>query len=340
MNILLSSVGRRSYLVKWFQDVLSCEGEVHASNSEFTVAMQLADKSVLTPMIYDSNYINFLVKYCKKNYINAILPLFDIDLPILANAKRIFSENGITVLVSDYNVTQICNDKWQTYNFFKKHNILTPKTFLSLDDALSAINKSEVNFPLLLKPRWGMGSIGIYSADNKLELRILYKKTIKEIFNSYLKYESNLDPSNSVLIQEQLEGQEYGLDIINDLSKNYITTFVKRKIAMRFGETYIAVTEFNPELQQLGKILSDELGHIAILDVDCFISNDQIQVLEMNCRFGGHYPFSHIAGSDIPLAIIKWLKNEIPEKKIFEIKYGIKGIIDIDIVNLRESKNR
>ena len=33
-------------------------------------------------------------------------------------------------------------------------------------------------------------------------------------------------------------------------------------------------------------------------------------VLEMNARFGGGFPFSYLAGVDMPKAIIMWLKGE------------------------------
>ena len=82
---------------------------------------------------------------------------------------------------------------------------------------------------MILKPRWGMGSIGIYKADNNEELEVFYKKLSREIFNTYLKYESSVDIEQSILIQEMIIGQEYGLDIINDLHGNYQNTIVKKE---------------------------------------------------------------------------------------------------------------
>ncbi|NAX37315.1 hypothetical protein CAG54_07340 [Vibrio sp. V27_P1S3P104] len=63
----------------------------------------------------------------------------------------------------------------------------------------------------------------------------------------------------------------------------------------------------NVELENIGKKLSEKLSHIAVLDTDCLEQDGKFYVLEMNARFGGQYPFSHLAGADIPKQIIDWL---------------------------------
>lgn len=332
MNILLTSAGRRSYLVNYFKEALHGQGMIHASNSAWSPALEVADKAVITPMIYDESYIKFVMDYCLSHDISAVIPLFDIDLPVLSGAKKDFEKKGISLLVSDSEVTHICNDKWETYKFLSNHGFLTPKTFLSLLDCLDSINRRKVSFPLIIKPRWGMGSIGINVAENKRELEVLYKKTKKEITDSYLKYESAAAVNESVVIQAMLFGQEYGLDIINDLTKNYIATLVKRKLAMRSGETDSAVTEYNPILMNVGEKISKHLGHILNLDVDCiYVRENKPYVIEMNCRFGGHYPFSHIAGANLPVAIVKWIAGEVVNSDYFNIEYGVTGYKDMVI---------
>ncbi|NAW68157.1 ATP-grasp domain-containing protein [Vibrio sp. V28_P6S34P95] len=306
MNILLTSVGRRTYLVNYFKDALKPHnGKVFAANSIETYALKRADGFTITPPIYSDGYIDYLVNYCLKYDIQAIISLFDIDLPILSKHKCEFENNGIRVVVSDESVIEICNDKWKTYQFLVSHNIATPKTYLSLNDVHEDIE--NLSFPLIVKPRWGMGSIGIYKADDMDELSIFYKKVMNEIKSSYLKYESESDIEQSVLIQQCISGAEYGIEVINDLDKNYVTTLCKKKLAMRSGETDQAITLQNVELENIGKKLSEKLSHIAVLDTDCLEQDGKFYVLEMNARFGGQYPFSHLAGADIPKQIIDWL---------------------------------
>ena len=329
MNILLTSAGRRTYLVKYFIEALNGEGKLHASNSEMTYALKAADHYFISPLIYEKNYIESVLDYCTQNKIRAVLTLFDIDLPVLSKNKRRFQEKGITVIVADENFIEACNDKWLTYTFLKENGFQVPQTYLSMASAQKDIEQKKLGFPLIVKPRWGMGSIGIYEADNSEELFILYNKTLKNIRSSYLKFESGENVNESVIIQEKLNGDEYGLEIFDDLHGNFLTAIPKKKLAMRSGETDIAEIVENPQLYAIGKKLASLSRHPGNLDVDCFLVNGQFYILEMNARFGGQYPFSHLSGVNFPKAIIKLLNNLPVPKDLLQAKIGIIGVKDI-----------
>lgn len=333
MNILLTSAGRRTYMIEYFKQALNGTGKVFASNSILTYTLEQADEYVLTPNIYDDSYISFLIDYCKQKAISAVISLFDIDLPVLAKNKALFSKEGIKLIVSDYDVTQICNDKWATYEFLLKIGLKQTPSFITLPDAKKAIAERSISFPLFVKPRWGMGSIGIYKVETEEELEVLYKKLHREIFKTYLKYESSVDEESCIIIQQAIQGQEYGIEVLNDLGANYVSTFAKKKIAMRSGETDIAETVNPLQFESVAKNISAHLRHIANLDVDCFVSdNGDICVLEMNCRFGGQYPFTHNAGVNIPLQIIKWLKGQPTDRSITTQKDGVRSCKELQPV--------
>lgn len=338
MDILFTSVGRRSYLVKYFKKALGSNGKVHVANSSpISPAFLIADYSVVTPLIYDNNYISFLLEYCLKHKIKAIISLFDIDLPILSKNRELFKKNGINVIVSDYDKIAICNDKWKTFCFLKKKGFNVPKTYISLNDVYDALTKNIISFPVMIKPRWGMGSIAVFEAENKEELNVFYSKVKRDIQKTYLKYESSIDLENSILIQEKLSGQEYGLDVINDLECNYINTICKIKYSMRSGETDCAITVNDMNLKKLGSNLSSVMKHRANLDVDVFKVDEKYFILEMNARFGGGYPFSHLAGVNLPAAIVKWLNNEPTNNiELLTERINIIGQKDIEIVRLKK----
>lgn len=336
MNILLSSVGRRTYMVNYFKEALEGKGLVHAANSEGTYSLSLADKSVITPLIYNTQYIDFLLNYCVENEIEAIIPLFDIDLPVLAKNRYKFSKNGINVIVSSFDFIEICNDKWKTYKFLERNGFNVPATFLSVKDALIAIENRTIKFPLITKPRWGMGSIGVFQADDINELQILYQKVKKSISESYLKFESAMVKDGEVVIQEKIDGQEYGMDIFNDLEGNFMACVPQKKLERRAGETYIAEVVDDFDLIDLGKKLSNKTNHIGNLDLDLFRANDKLYVLEMNGRFGGQYPFSYLSGVNLHKILVNILLHEKVDKELLLLKRGAVGIKDLLPVRFSE----
>ena len=333
MNILLTSVGRRAYMVKYFKNVDGVD-EVHVCNSDDkTVAFHYADKSVISPLIYDDNYIPFLLNYCLENKIDIVISLFDIDLLVLAKNKKEFEKIGTRVIVSEPELVEICNDKWKSYLFLKENGFNTPKTYLSLEDTINAIDSGEIRYPVIVKPRFGCGSIAMSIAEDEMALLYYFRRNTRAINKSYLKYESS-SVDEKIIYQECLVGQEYGVDIINDLNGNFQNAIAKKKIAMRAGETDIAELVCEPkisdEVRRLGKITK----HIANMDVDMFLVNGVPYVLEMNARFGGGYPFSHMGGCNLPKAIIDWCQGKNVSTDLLKSQIGIEGYKELTITKI------
>ena len=329
MNILLTSVGRRSYIVDYFKQALGGEGMVLAANSERTYALNQADRYVITPLIYDPDYIPFLLRYCREHRVDALLSLFDVDLLVLARHRSAFSEIGTQVILADDTVVEICNDKWQTHELTKRLGLMSPATYTTLEGAQSALVDGELHYPVMLKPRWGMASMGIYTANNDDELRVLYAKSTEDVFTSHLKYESAATRSAAVLIQQRLVGQEHGLDIVNDLDGNLVALFAKRKVVMRAGETDVGITVDPEPFLKMAEAISSTLRHQAILSLDCFQCETGIFITELNCRISGHYPIAHLAGADVPLQIVRWLKGEGTDAPLLACKTGVTVIKDL-----------
>jgi len=334
MNILLTSAGRRTYLVEYFKEALKMAqspGLVHAANSKISPAFLAADKKVVTPLIYQKEYIPFLLDYCRRWEIGLLVPLFDIDLPVLAAAREKFESQGTVVVTADVSEVEICNDKWKSFTALTGQGIKTPKTWLEAEKAVLAQREGEVSYPLIVKPRWGMGSLSVYQADDEEELLLFERKIQREIHDSYLKYEAGQEKAN-VIIQEKIQGTELGLDVVNDLNGIYRTCAAKKKEAMRAGETDEAQTVEIPELTRLGKQLAGFLRHRGNLDVDILERQGEYYVLEMNARFGGGYPFSHAAGLHLPYALVMWALGKEPEEKYFHAKAGLHAQKDIQML--------
>lgn len=285
-------------------------------------ALQVADEKVQVPAVYAPDYVDKTLSICEKYNINAIISLNDLELPILSKQKDLFERKGIKVLVSDINVIDLCFDKYKTAQWVESLGLNSPKTFVRLLDAKNAIKNGELSYPLFLKPRWGSGSIGLEVAEDEEELEIYYGLLMKKIKKTILSSASVGE--EYVLIQEKLEGNEYGLDVINDLNGKNVAVSVKQKLAMRSGETDKAMTLNDVTLREIGRKIGMELRHIANLDMDVMQrSNGEYCILELNPRFGGGFPFSYEAGVNLPKVIIEWLKGNVTDSKLLQPKYGM-----------------
>lgn len=311
MNILFTCAGRRNYLINYFKEALSESGKVFAADMQDTApALIDADVSIILPSIYADDYIDELLIHIKKNDIDAIISLNDLELPILCAKKEIIEAAGVKLLVSDQQVIDISFDKWKTYLFLIECGLNTPKTFINYQSALQEIDQGRLNFPLVIKPRWGSASIGIEFPETRQELELAYELLKLRLGRSILSQVSQEDFDQSILIQECIDGQEYGMDVLNDFDGNYRGSFVRQKLSMRGGETDKAKSIIDQRFEHLGHAIGDKLKHLGNLDCDVFATSDALYVLELNPRFGGGYPFSHEAGMDTAKTYISWLKGE------------------------------
>lgn len=322
MNILFTCAGRRTYLLKYFKENLAEGDKVVATDMQLSApALQAADVKLQVPAVYDPEYVNITLKICKEQKIDALISLNDLELPILAENKAKFEALGVKVIVSDPQVIDIAFDKYKTAQWVESLGLVAPKTYVRLADVKEALAKGEIEFPLFMKPRWGSGSIGLESIADMEELDIYYNLLMKKIKKTILATASVGD--EYIMIQEKLTGNEFGLDIMNDLTGKNVAVSVKQKLAMRAGETDKAVTVDLPEVREMGKKIGESLGHIGNLDVDIMQRADGAYcVLELNPRFGGGYPFSYEAGVNMPKAIIQWVKGEEVDPAILQPEYG------------------
>jgi carbamoyl-phosphate synthase large subunit len=230
---------------------------------------------------------------------------------------------GTIAVVSSPEVVDKCFDKWESLKFLKACGLHAADTYLSLADACEALTQGEITFPLVVKPRWGTTSIGIEYPDDREELEWDYALAKKRIQRTFLREISATDPERCILIQKRLCGEEYGLDVVNDLEGRYVCTLVKRKLAMRAGQTDQAITVRSDQLERVGEVIGRELGHIGVLDCDLIVTEQSCCVLDLNPRLGGGYPFSHMAGANLPAALVAWANHEQPDARWLRLEPNI-----------------
>lgn len=324
MNILLTCAGRRTYLVQYFQAALAGCGEVLACDSSGNApALAEADRALVVPPLDHASYFDVLHSLCAEHNVRLLVPVHDLELEALAGRARQFHEIGTIPLVSSAQVNATCQDKWAAYQFMQTCGLPTPATFRTISDVRRAMARGDVRFPLLVKPRWGVSSLGIERIDNEGELTLAHEWAQVQLRRTILARLCRSRPEDAFVFQEFLHGEEHGMDVVNDLDGRYAATLARRKLVMRAGNTDRAVTVGAPELERLGSAIGERLRHTGALDCDVMVTDQGCFVLDLNPRFGGGYPFSHAAGADVPAALIAWANGEEPDPAWLRSRPGV-----------------
>ena len=138
MNVLLTCAGRRSYLVSWFRAAVAPRGRVVAVNSHpLAAAMVTADSSHVAPPLTSGEYVDFVLDVCRREEIGLLVPLFDLELPILAAAADRFAAAGVVAAVSSADVVATCRDKLALAVAVRERTTLAaPRTSLDPHDGV------------------------------------------------------------------------------------------------------------------------------------------------------------------------------------------------------------
>lgn len=300
MNILFTNIGRRGYLVDFLKADRNFEGKVFVSDCDKTASglYGAADEYFILPKPVDNPelYIDSLLSLCEKKRVDIVIPVIDPEIPILAKAKEHFAEKGIMVLVSDPEVVEICNSKKMMNRFLLKNGFEVIQTYETIESFEEARAKGRIDFPVFIKEDFGSASLGAGVVKSMEELKFHF--------------------NDGMIVQENILGEEYGVDIFNDWQLRPVRIVIKKKLAMRSGETDKAITVYDDSILDLSIRLGNTLKHFGPLDCDILKKGEQMFIIDLNPRFGGGYPASHMAGANL-LGLLSRLKT----KQMIEIDY-------------------
>ena len=313
MNILILSAGTRNKIVQYFKKELNGKGLVVATDcSKLAPAIYEADKYYIVPRIDDKDYLNCILDICIKEKINGLISLIDPELSLISENIVKFKEIGVTPIISEHKNVEMCFNKYKMYQFLVENGIRTAKTYIDKNEFYKDLEKENMKFPVFVKPIEGSASININKVYNRDELELLWKK------------------ENNLLIQQFLDGEEFGADVYIDMISNEISAiFTKKKIKMRAGETDKSVSIKDEKLFSIIKDFVKKAEFKGIIDIDIFKVNGEYYISEVNPRFGGGYPHAYESKVNIPKMIINNLEGKINneqigdyEKDIYMMKYN------------------
>jgi len=319
-NVLISSAGRRNYLVEWFREATrSFGGRTVAVDVDARAAAGAdADVFVALPPITHDEYVPALAYVCAEHDIGLAISVNDHELARWSSLDRTaFDAGGTMLLALDAGTQQLAEDKLAMAVRLTAEGIPVPET-------VSAAGSSRPVTDVVVKARYGSGSniVSLVSAQQaQQEAESLAPLARDRLNNPIPDARAALD---ALVVQERKVGREYGVDVVNDLSGRFAGVLARRKIRMRHGETDQAESVAPDKFLDLAKRLSDTLRHRGLVDCDVIECADgSLWLIDVNPRFGGGYPFSHVAGADVPTLYLHWLTGALPDTDLLEYRSGV-----------------
>jgi carbamoyl-phosphate synthase large subunit len=253
--------------------------------------MHHVDKAHVVPPILAGGYIKALLDVVQRVRIDLLIPLIDLELPLMAGAVDRFAGQGCCALISSESVVQICRDKIATSRALKAAGIDTPTAWTWSE----ALKRKRHRFPYFLKPRAGSAAMGNYVVRNRAELSAFGKRVHEPI------------------VQEYVEGAEHTLDVYTGFDGIARSIVPRKRLEVRSGEVSKGLIVKDERLMAVGSRVAQMLGECrGVITVQCIVRPDRrIRVIEINPRFGGGVPLAIHAGADFP----RWILSELLGRK-------------------------
>jgi carbamoyl-phosphate synthase large subunit len=295
--VLFTCAGQRVDIVTAFREAGATT--IAADLDQLAPALYHADHRALVPRVDDFGYVAALRDLVELHDVRLIVPLTDLDHLVLAEARH--ELGGAVVLVPEVETIRRCSDKYLAHAFFEEQGIGSPPTWLPTE------LPDDLRFPVLVKARKGFGSRHIFRAENHTEL---------EFFLHYTTAES--------MVQSACQGTEFSVDVFNDLDGRCLAAIPRTMIESKGGESIKGMTIKDADLLAFGVRVSEALRIIGPANVQCFREPDgQLQVTDVNPRFGGGFPLPTAAGSRYPELALALANGEKPEPRFGDFREGV-----------------
>lgn len=290
MHLLFTGAGRRIELIQAFRGAALALGKplrIYGADLAGTApSLSYCDEARRVVAMKDPGYIDDLLRICREDRIDLVIPTIDTDLLVLSENRERFEAAGTRVLISAPDKIRICRDKNLTSRFFLDCGLQAP---MSVND----VNAYAGGFPAFIKPKDGSSSVNAFRAENEAELA-MYAGQIGDY-----------------VIQPFVSGREYTMDIFCDFDGNPVSIVPRERLQVRAGEVLktricmdaamIAEAKrlckaFQPCGPMTVQLIRDEKG------VDWYI--------EINPRYGGGSPESMKAGARSAEAVMRMMDGE------------------------------
>jgi carbamoyl-phosphate synthase large subunit len=295
--ILLTGVGKRYDIVASFAQHAPV---VAADPNPLAPAPYAATVRARVPRIDDPDVVPALQRLCAEHDVGAIVPLTDLDIEVLAQARA--DGRLPQALAPDPGVASAMYDKYEAHLLLERLGFPSPPTVLP--------GAEPPAYPVVVKPRRGSGARSIHPARDAAEAAF---------FVRYV--------GEPVMVQRLMQGPEISIDALCDRDGRCLNAIPRSMIESRGGESIKGTVLDDPELVAFGRDLTEALGVRGPCTIQVFRDAEiGLGVTDVNPRFGGAFPapmYAALPGRTYPELIVRMARGERVEPHVGEYRSGM-----------------
>lgn len=257
----------------------------------YSLGLFFVGKSFIAPRAADEeSYYMFIKNLCIDHQIKAIFIGSTAELPFYSrNRESLERSTGAKVFVNSPAVIELCTDKWLTMCHLSRSGFQIPASIRYPEDSgmLSSFIESA-GFPLIVKPRFGRGSVGVVLAKDKQQLL------------------ENIKGKESLLIQEYItdEDQEFTVGICINQKGKVISKIALRRY-LQEGVSIAAVSDDYHHIADYCADVASTLGAYGAINIQLRLKDGMPVIFEINPRFSSSTGMRLLFGINEPESLIR-----------------------------------
>lgn len=255
-------------------------------------------------------------KLVEENLYDIVLPLSDFSAEIAARNKEYWNRLGCYVAVNELDTFLLAFDKLNTMRVCMDNNIPCPKTFLAENEY--SVLKEDINYPVVIKPRSGCGSIGFHIVNDRTSLENVLKNNI----------------NGPLLVQEFIpqNGKQYNAHFLLDENhevKSFVCTEKCRWFPLDGGASTMCRTIENDLIYSNCETLLKKIKWVGYCDIDLMEDprDGSIRIIEINARISANIKICMFSGVNVVKQIVELSESKpVTSLKSYKKDYKLRCI--------------
>lgn len=296
--------------------------ELHITGSNenrYSVIKGVCDEWYQEPVLKDNDYVDFCLDFCHTHDIDVFMPRR--EMMKISEHKSRFEENGVKVMMDDYEIVSTLNHKEAAYEYFKRNEIgevpdyYIVTTLTDFKDAYERLKTKYGQVCFKFSRDEGGKSFRLIDNNRKGYAALFKKQNTRMTLDDVVDALSERDTFAPIMIMPFLPDEEISVDCLNTSQGLIALPRVK-------GYDKYETLRYDDEILGLCETFQSKAGLKCPYNIQFKYLNGVPYFLEVNTRMsGGIHMACYASGVNIPqIALRKMLGQETVWKNKKEAK--------------------